>query len=305
MQTAPHINEKYRYNYEKMIIRGSEMIGKKLYYLKIISFFSKVHKIKDKGKEEYRNRNVLYFKCLCNCGNKTTIVSYQFGRTKSCGCLQIKSAKSRVGGKSANAKYSDSEVTAMKELFLSAAYSEQEICEMFSICKRLFREIINGKSWTHIKIDEKLIDKNILEFLKSRKVFNRLNHEYFIGKKFGDREITGFFKSEKKCEYHFTYKCKCGHTSSAIVDTFFKTKACQKCKSAQFAQKRNLLIGKKFGNQTIISIESKNKILYGIVKCDCGYERYSGLKTIIYNYGKLKGGCRKCCGKYYGKPCIS
>lgn len=268
---------------EKNILkRAEEMIGLKMHSLKIISM-----EVKSSNK---KNRvNQIYFNCLCDCGKKTQIENKFFGVTISCGCFQKQSILR--GSQQGNAKYTEVEVASMKEFFLSGTYTQQEICDIFNIKPGCLRRIIANKTWKHvIPKNDKYFDKKIVDKIKNRKTFKRIDHESFIGKIFDGRKVLAIIYEKLNTKYK--YQCKCGNISCIGHSAFFKTKACHECSCKVIKDKRKQLIGKKFGSQTVLSVDLESKYIKGLVRCDCGNER-----TILLHHitsGKHKGSCPKC-----------
>jgi hypothetical protein len=101
--------------------------------LKIIG----IHKI-EKGKRTL-------YELTCKCGNKIVRGINDLWGIKSCGCQINRDLK--TGGKSWNAKLTDKEALALRELYLSGNYNQQQLREMFQINQQHLWKILRNKSY--------------------------------------------------------------------------------------------------------------------------------------------------------------
>jgi hypothetical protein len=257
-----HILEEYKK-------KAENLIGKKINMLKI------------NGIDRHENK-ALWLKAKCKCGNKATIRNGCFEAKKSCGCLQKKQILR--GSSVHNSKYKESEISTMKELYLTGLYSKKEICNIFSMNIASLTRILKGKAWKHVETDKKVLknaNKEILFELSHVKSFAKHNYESLIGKRFGSRTLIQLIKEPGK-SIKALVKCDCGKESKINVYPILNGRS-KKCLSCSIKKDKNDLIGKKFGSQTILNIfpHSRNR-LKGLVRCDCGNERVIHLHHIIY-----------------------
>lgn len=116
---------------------AKKLIGIKIGRLKVIQFIG------------FDNPPRAMYKLKCKCG---TIVYKNIGHlygSKSCGCLQKENAPR--GSNNYNSKISEKEVGAMKDLYSSGLYSKREIAKMFNLNESHVGNILNKKTWKHVK----------------------------------------------------------------------------------------------------------------------------------------------------------
>jgi hypothetical protein len=67
--------------------------------------------------------------------------------------------KSKVGSKNQMSKLSESNIPIIKSMFNELGQSIQEIAAYFNVNYTTISNVINGKSWSHVLPDEKVVDK--------------------------------------------------------------------------------------------------------------------------------------------------
>lgn len=82
---------------------------------------------------------------VCKCGNKLVRTFNDLWGIKSCGC-QI-NRETKCGEKSWNAKLTDKEAMALRELYISGDYTQQQLREMFQIDQPHLWRILRNKAY--------------------------------------------------------------------------------------------------------------------------------------------------------------
>lgn len=96
----------------------------------------------------YVKNSLIYITCKCLfCKKNTDIPNGVIPFRESCGCLREKNKKR--GSEQHNAKLTEIEVSAIKELYSSGLYSKKELSNQFGV--RSIYSIINGETWKHVK----------------------------------------------------------------------------------------------------------------------------------------------------------
>lgn len=122
-------------NHSRIIAEANKNVGIKFEYFKV----TKVLGVLD-------SHVILELKCKC--GNTVLRRNGQIRKSKSCGCMDSKSLPNSE--KASNAKLSNIEILAMRDLFESGNYTVQDLMDMYALNYSYVRRIVTRKIWKHI-----------------------------------------------------------------------------------------------------------------------------------------------------------
>lgn len=226
--------------------------------------------------EQAENKNGRsYWKCLCDCGNTTTvsISNLKNGSVKSCGCLLS-------GGKRTFEKPLELEGKTFGELTVLKYLGESKW-----ECQCSCGNVIN------------ILTTNLLH--KENPNCGCRNSSITIGSITKNWEILE--KTKDKRNGYYLYKCKCQKCGNIELKTSNEINHCEGrfCNNCRTIN----LVGKKFG-QLLVLEQDQNKKQHWLCKCDCG-------NIVSVKSDNLKSGNTKSCGclllenSSYGEKLIS
>ena len=207
---------------ENHIKDAKKLEGIKFFGIKILSF----------SHFQQRNNTNLksaIYNAKCICGISFKICRTNIFKTKTCGCRIINNHAR--GERQGNNKYKEKDVIAIKELFLTGQYSINDLSSMFNIKNYIIHSFINETSWSHLKIDKKIIEQSPVKdkFSQKRKMVE-------IGKTYGSWTAIAPATSRNSHAY-FLCKCICGNERNVVSSSLLKGKStkCYDCNSKNFA----------------------------------------------------------------------
>ena len=268
----------------RYVKRGSEeyyanFIGKTFGELTILN----VEKIK------VGSRNVWKGTCRCSCGEMVVRRLYGVihGYTKSCGHLRAKRRRS----------YEQFVGQTFGELTILSITKTRENsklvwkCECLCSCGRKTNPRLHSVLYGNTKSCGHLAK------------YPKENFTRFIGRKFGELTIVGFVETRENSKLirYFECVCSCGKKTTKQVERVLqgKTKSCGHLQGIRTKRDRANLIGKKFGELTIIDISepitelNSNRNRISTCRCSCGKETKVPFYHVINGYVKSCGHCTK------------
>lgn len=239
------------------------IVGKTFGYLKVVDII--------------RNNSKLYCECICNCG-KTVFISkgnITNNHTLSCGCKKKKTLEEKLG-KLIGKKFG--KLTVLEEVIKE---NRKIYCKCKCECgnlKDVKRDLlINGKI-THCD--------NC-----------KLKYSHLKGVKIGYLTILDIEKSKKRV--YCKCKCECGKIINIVLKEILNNTvfSCG-CKLTSTDKE---IIGKQYGDLTVLSANVKDGKVYYSCKCVCSnvidltkrqlnnkkFHKHCGCKFIGEKYGKL------------------
>lgn len=124
---------------KKHLLNKEKKINHKFGMLKVISF---------SHWEEGKYRRRPFYKCRCSCKKECVVRGDQFKNTKSCGCLQKKSAPK--GENKHNAKLKNSDILSIKSLLKTGMYSGRELAKMYNVNEGTISGIKRGRLYASL-----------------------------------------------------------------------------------------------------------------------------------------------------------
>lgn len=267
----------------------------------------------------YRSNSKLFCKCRCDCGKIADIYKGNVtnGHTISCGCkknrkyLEEKIGRligKRFGHLVVESEYiKDNRLSYCKCKCDCGNYKEVKtfllLNNKITHCDNciLKYEYLKGQKFGNLTIID-MYKKQSRIFCKckcdcgkitdiykgdilSKKITNcgcqieKQKYQQFIGMKYGKFTVLDVIKTDKGIIYEC--KCDCGNIFK-LTGTVLKRKNNNlQCDCS--------LIGKRFGNLVIKSVNRKKSVIYCTCKCDCG-------NVSIVQYNNLKSGHTSSCG---------
>lgn len=236
----------------------------------------KFNKLTVTSENESRN-GVLYWKCICDCGNETWVRSgnLKSNEVKSCGCLSSLAIR-KYGENFIGTKFGKLTVIKKTEERKHQLILWECKCDCGNTCLRttvqLENESYNGTCGCEKKIYHHLLTP--LEDLTG-KVFYDLTVIDFVGSKNGSR--------------YWACKCKCGNIKDVSTRDLTRG-AVKSCGCRKFLQ---IKPGDKFGRLTVVTKSNKlgsNGCFLWECDCDCGTKKH------IVSGSYLISGTVKSCG---------
>lgn len=239
---------------------------------------------------EKTERSFVYkAECLCSCGKiaKPRLFGILNGKTKSCGhlAMSLKIDPTQYIGQ-----------TFGELTILNVTDSEEDSkvvrrCECLCSCGRKTNPRLHSVLYGNTKSCGHLAR------------YPKENFTRFIGEKFGELTIIGFVETREnsKLVRYFECVCSCGKKTTKQAEHVLqgKTKSCGHLQGIRTKRDRASLIGKKFGELTIIDISepitglNTNKNRISTCRCSCGKETKVLFYYVINGYVRSCGYCTK------------
>ena len=202
-------------------------------------------------RKKVKKGTVIYWKCLCDCGNYVDVKSYDLrhGKIKNCGCQKEEkpNKKEDISGQ----KFG--ELTAIRllspeEKIKGRDYNWLCRCACGNEIQTSINKLRSGKAKDCGCITN-----------------NKKPKEDLLNKKFGDLKVIKYMGNSS-----WNCVCKCGNTVIASTHQIIYglVKSCIRCKEEKVLD----LSGRKFGKLLVVKKDSKTnqKHPYWICQCDCG-----------------------------------
>ena len=245
--------------------------------------------ILDIVREKAKRSFVYRAKCLCSCGKiaKPRLSAILSGKTKSCGhlAMSLKINPTQYIGQTFG------ELTILNVTESEEGSKVVRRCECLCSCGRKTNPRLHSVLYGNTKSCGHLAK------------YPKENFTRFIGRKFGELTIVGFVETRENSKLirYFECVCSCGKKTTKQVERVLqgKTKSCGHLQGIRTKRDRANLIGKKFGELTIIDISepitelNSNRNRISTCRCSCGKETKVPFYHVINGYVKSCGHCTK------------
>lgn len=251
-------------------------------YIKVVSRANKEKEIKlNKSNTRYR----LYWYCECKkCGNKFYVSSQNIKKTKSCGCLRIKSNscdESEIGKKYGRLTVLEFDQQRTNQEYKNGHYYGAYYkcqCECGNIKTYGIRTLKNGhtKSCGCLKFNNPLI----IEDLKGKKFGKLTVIERDLKRYYKDRDSN----KNKYCVY-WICRCECGNITSVSSYSLKNgiTKSCG-CLVSEMLIKRNKEFSKKYNRPEKYKVNNSQETDNIVKVYDCENKNYFLVSKEDYDY---------------------
>lgn len=228
--------------------------------------------------EEKTTPGHIYWRCKCDCGNEVSILTANFGKTKSCGCYRRDKIQARRDAQIGK-KYGRLTVVALDEEQTRLRKTAYFFCECECGNKVSIKEshFVSGRIQSCGCLLKEAIHR----------------HVDLTGQKFGRLLVLG--EAERRGAYQvLAWHCRCDCGNEADVRgtslTSGNTRSCGcLAKDITIARQFKDLSGQRFGKLVAQTYFKKDNIGYWHCECDCGNE----VDVIV---GNLTHGYTHSCG---------
>ena len=240
--------------------------------------------------------------CRCSCGKitKPRIVAVMNGCIKSCGHLKKKDYTQYIG-------QIFGELTVLDVTYSNSKANHRPIREFECSCscgekvnKNLY-SVLNGKT----KSCGHLLGKS------GRGGRKRKDYTQYIGQTFNELTILNVKKEEEKSSIIWKYECLCSCGEKVVKRAnqvlSGRARSCGHLKGENLKKDYSNLIGKKFGELTILEISDPIKELnsrrISTCLCSCGRKVKSNFSAVINGQTKTCGNCSRGVRSTRNKDC--
>lgn len=200
-------------------MKRHEMIGKKFGRLLVLEI-DELESEKPRGK---RNRKILHYRCLCDCGNITIVNGgcLRKGRVVSCGCHRKEKAKESMT-KLSHEQWQDEEYRKMQSEKMKDKWQNEEYREKMreSVERQWadpsFRMFMREKAWNQWENEEFRKMQKEKPVLKGKEHY-RYNHDLTEEDRMGRRLQEGYNDWSKQVKEKNNYTCqRCGQIGGKL-----------------------------------------------------------------------------------------
>lgn len=230
--------------------------------------------LEDEGYKNKEQKSQRMYKCLCDCGNITSVAGTQLtsGKTRSCGCMMSDIAWDYIHKKDAcKIGCRVGSYTILREDENTRhKYHCRCICGYTRVFMRDDINLGNVAECPHCKSTE-------------------IRSDSISGKKFGKLTAVKVVPKGEKSIRSWLCKCECGATPIVTEQNLLRgiSTQCATCRNRANGKKCvKDLTGMKFGILTVVKRTDKNKSgnVQWICKCDCGETTVVSSSNLLRNH---------------------